>query len=40
MTKAHGLGDGERIWGTQEKGTTSRRVELLDIWSSREADDL
>jgi len=26
--------------GTQEKGTTSRRVKSLDIWTSREADDL
>src|SRR6218665_2479858 len=37
-TKAHGLDDGGRILETQGKGTTSRRVESLDIWTCRDAD--
>ena len=31
---------GGRIQETQGKGTTSKRVELLDIWACKEADDL
>jgi len=27
-------------WKLKEKGTTSRRVESLDIWTCREADNL
>jgi len=38
--KAHGLDDGGRILETQGKGTTSRRMESLDIWTCREADHL
>jgi len=35
------MDDGGGIRETQEKGTTSRRVESLDIWTCRgEADDL
>ena len=39
-TKAHGLDYGGRIQETQGKGTTSGRVESLDIWTCREVDDL
>src|SRR6218665_3910331 len=40
LDKTDGLDDGGRIRKTQGKGTTSRRVEPLDIWTCREADDL
>jgi len=36
----HGLDDGGRIQKTQGKGTTSKRIKSLDIWTCREADDL
>jgi len=36
----HGLDNGGRIRETQRKGTASRRVESLDIWTCREADYL
>ena len=32
--------DGGRIRENQEKGTTSRRVEPVDIWTCWEADNL